>query len=435
MRRLASSAFALAAALLLAACGGGGHTAQTTTTSTLTRTSPARGERTRKPPAAPRLLIVSSLPLSGPAASQGQAVKLGIELAWNQWHRRAGGFRIDYESLGDAAHEDAWTGSLVVANAQYAMSKADTILYIGELASGATQESMPFLSAAGIAQVSPGSPLSVNINPNPSGAGGGRPPAGSWPLRLAPSNAYQAKVIVQALKQVQGCTRIVVLHGGTDADGADLAGRLGQDIPQQSLPQHGRMDLIPGPPSAGGARAFGRYLASLRPQGANCAVYAGTLAGGAGTLIQRLHLALVSPAKVLVSSGACTSALGDPALGGVPPSMYPFVECTAPGPPLGASAAGQQFLQAYRKAYRSSPDPLAAFGYAAMEQGLRTINQLGSSASSRDEVLGALQRMPVTSSPIGPYAFDTEGGTTSTTYGLYQLGPGGGLELRTLPAS
>src|SRR5438045_8067065 len=83
----------------------------------------------------------------------------GERLALSQAGGRAGRFRVGYVSLDDS---DPRTGRLdpgvTAANAKIAAQDTSTIAYIGEYSSVAPAVALPLINAAGILQVSPGSP-------------------------------------------------------------------------------------------------------------------------------------------------------------------------------------------------------------------------------------------------------------------------------------
>src|SRR5688500_12762232 len=85
------------------------------------------------------LTVYSSLPLSGPAKRQAQAVVQGARLAVEEAGGMAGGTQIRYVSTNDATRRaGAWTPERTASNARRAASDASAIAYIGEFNSGAS---------------------------------------------------------------------------------------------------------------------------------------------------------------------------------------------------------------------------------------------------------------------------------------------------------
>ena len=106
-----------------------------------------------------QLAVYSSLPLQGPAAATSEELVNGERLALSQQGGRIGRFKVGYVSLDDANPK---TGELdpgaTSTDAKTAAQDTSTIAYLGEYSSAATAVSLPLINAAGILQVSPGSP-------------------------------------------------------------------------------------------------------------------------------------------------------------------------------------------------------------------------------------------------------------------------------------
>jgi len=80
----------------------------------------------------------------------------GIKLALDQAHNQAGDFTVKYTSLDDAtAQAGEWDPGQTAADARKAAADPNTVYYIGEFNSGASEVSIPILNNAGIPQVSP----------------------------------------------------------------------------------------------------------------------------------------------------------------------------------------------------------------------------------------------------------------------------------------
>ncbi|MHB8235689.1 MAG: ABC transporter substrate-binding protein, partial [Solirubrobacteraceae bacterium] len=106
-----------------------------------------------------QLAVYSSLPLQGPAAGVSAEIVNGERLALSQAGGQIGPLKVGYVSLDDANPK---TGELdpgaTSTNAKTAAQDTSTIAYLGEYGSEATAVSLPLINAAGILQVSPGSP-------------------------------------------------------------------------------------------------------------------------------------------------------------------------------------------------------------------------------------------------------------------------------------
>jgi len=142
------------------------------------------------PPGA--VTVYSSLPLSGAARPQAQAVVRGARLAVEEAGGLAGGRQVRYVSLNGATRRaGSWTPERTARNAVRAATDDSTIAYIGEFNSGASAISMPILNEVGIAQISP-SNTAIGLTRSGPGAERGEPakyrPAGRRHyFRLAPT--------------------------------------------------------------------------------------------------------------------------------------------------------------------------------------------------------------------------------------------------------
>jgi branched-chain amino acid transport system substrate-binding protein len=100
--------------------------------------------------------IVSSLPRSGFAKGQTDAIVNGIQLAIADYEGKIAGFDIKYHDLDDAtAASGQWAAEQEADNAREAVKDKEVVAYIGTYNSGAAKISMPILNEAGIVQVSP----------------------------------------------------------------------------------------------------------------------------------------------------------------------------------------------------------------------------------------------------------------------------------------
>lgn len=418
-RKLVAILSVAALAAGVAGCGGSHHSSGSGSTSA------DESGTTTVPAAPPYLQVVSSLPTTGPDASQGQAVANGIRLALLSAGERAGGYQIDYRAYDDAAGNQEFTPSRVATNAERAATDRHTILYVGELASGASRISIPLLTAAGIPQLIPGSPATGLTNV-PTGPAEQRGQTESTFLRLVPTNAAQARAELAFLHaQVPSCKILALPHGG-DLDSGNLASLIAHDSRQYGLTVVGRETVNPAKTTN-----FQRYLTKVTEERANCAIYAGTLAEGAAAVAEGLHSALAPGARIVGSSGVCTSAWAEPALRRRVPASLLY--CTAPGLALSLSPAGRRFAAAYKKSYGAAPEPAAVYGYEAMKLGLDAINADERRGDDRDAVLQTLLKRPPTDSPIGDFYFEDDGNTSSSTYTVYRVLPGGSLAALSTP--
>jgi len=407
---------ALAIALAIAACGGGGSS-----------TSASGGGGT--------VDIYSSLPLTGASTAQTKPMVNGIKLALDQAHNQAGDFTVKYTSLDDAtAQAGEWDPGQTAADARKAAADPNTVYYIGEFNSGASEVSIPILNNAGIPQVSPANTY-VGLTTNEPGSAPGEPdkyyPTGNRTyLRIVPRDSIQAAADLMAMKQA-GCTKVAVAND-KEAYGAGLAALLELEKGNFGVDITSNTGIDPKAPN------FRSYASQVKNEGADCFFFAGIVSNGAVQLTKDVHAA-VPDAKIFGGDGVCTNTYTGAKEGGVPSDIAPLIQCTVATLDLKSYPGGQAFLKAYAAKYGdSNPDPYAIYGYEAMKLGLDTIKSLGSQGNDKSAILDALFATKDRNSVLGKYGFDENGDTTLTSYGLYKVDASGNPEfVKTLrpPAS
>jgi branched-chain amino acid transport system substrate-binding protein len=168
--------------------------------------------------------LVSSLPRTGSARGQTDAIVNGIRLAVED----AGGqveatdpdtgekrvFRIDYLDLDDAtAAAGTWTIEQEIANANLARSDPDVMVYLGTYNSGAAKVSMPILNRARLLIVSPANTAEALTKPN---TGERHEPMCFRPtgevnfVRVVPTDDLQSRVAAQWARDL-GARRVYLL--------------------------------------------------------------------------------------------------------------------------------------------------------------------------------------------------------------------------------
>jgi branched-chain amino acid transport system substrate-binding protein len=363
--------------------------------------------------------IYSSLPLQGASSAQTKPMVNGIKLALEQAKNKAGQFSVNYTSLDDStAAAGEWDPTQTGADARKAVADPNTVYYIGEFNSGASEVSMPILNQAGIAQVSPANTYVGLTQSVPGVSLPGEPdkyfPTGNRTyLRIVPNDIIQAAAGLQAMKDA-GCSKVAVAND-KEAYGTGLAALLEKEKGNYGVTITSNTGIDPKAPN------FRSYASTIKGQGADCFYFAGIVSNGAVQLTKDVNAALPT-AKIFGGDGVCTSSYTSASQGGVPASIDPLIQCTVATQDLNAYPGGRKFLSDYKAKYGvSNPDPYAIYGYAAMKLGLDTIAKLGSSGSDKQSVVNALFKTKDEPSVLGPIGFDSNGDTTLKSYGLYKV--------------
>ena len=363
--------------------------------------------------------IYSSLPEHGPDQSASQQVVAGIRLFLHPRQYHVGSYKIKYRHLNDATAR-GWDPTRTVDNAERAARNPNTVAYIGEFDSRATELSLPILNQAGVVQITPGSGypgltssiLGVTLQGEPSKF---RPQNGPTLLRLIPSETVEAGAILQVL---QGqCQKVGVASFGGGLDGGAVYRAV-----IKTATNYG-MTVVPPSPGSD-VKTYAAYAATLSGAGVGCFVLTGHVTPAAVRLTEDINADLPN-AQIVGSSGFCNRKWTDAARHGVPPYVDQRLLCTSPVQPLSPhyGQGGQRFAAEYKRRYGQKPGPYAIYGYWAAEMVYSAMNGLSGTGDNRKQVLDALTcACEGNSTVLGTYQFGVNGDLASPgDYGLYHI--------------
>jgi branched-chain amino acid transport system substrate-binding protein len=357
-----------------------------------------------------QLTIYSSLPLQGPTAGLSEQIVDGEKLALADAGGRAGPFKIEYVSLDDANPTTGqWEPGLTATNAKIAAQDTSTIAYLGELDSAATAVSLPFINAAGILQVSPGSPY-VGLTSSLD-AGQDEPerfyPSGKRTfVRLQPSDVVQAAAQVQLMRSL-GVHKLYVLDD-QDAFQVPLADIVAGDAEKAGITVIAHDSL-----STEANAVFSGEVVKIAGSGAQAVFLAGGEGKGTARLWRELNRA--NPHLLLLSSGATVGESFPAQIGAAAPSTY-LGTATLPIALYPPSARG--VLRHYRKVFGREGGPSALYGYEAMTLVLDAIRSAGARGNDRQTVIERVFATSNRNSVIGRYSIDAGGETSLSRYGV-----------------
>jgi branched-chain amino acid transport system substrate-binding protein len=366
------------------------------------------------------LTIYSSSPLSGASGVSGRAVVNGEQLALDQVGGRIGKYRIVLKSLNDATPQRGeWDPGQTTLNADQALADKTTIGYLGELNSGASAISIPLLNGHMIPQVSPAS-AAVGLTSGGPGAAPGEPQK-YYPTdvrtfaRVAPSDEVGAAAMV-TLQTELGCEKVYVLEDG-EVDGEDTATTFELEAKGSSLSVVAIQMFNPG------ATDYRSLAQSVAQAGADCVLLSAIPSNHTALLTKQIAAALPS-ALFFGSSGLADSRYTNPSQGGIPLSLDSRVLIALPTPePSESVPLSQVFNSAYGRRF-GSPQPVAIFGYEAMNLMLDAIDRAtdhGRKAALRTKVLAAILATRNRHSVLGTYSIDPDGDTTLNEYGIWRV--------------
>jgi branched-chain amino acid transport system substrate-binding protein len=350
------------------------------------------------------------MPLQGSSAPAAQEIVNGEKLALADAGGRAGPFKIGFASLDDANPATGrWDPGITATDAKTAAQDTSTIAYLGDYNSAATAVSLPLINAAGILQVSPGSPyigLTSTLD-----AGQDEPyrfyPSGRHTFgRLVPGDAVEAGAQAQ-LMQALALHSVFVLDD-QDPFEVPLADLVATDAQHAGIAVSGH-DSIATPAGA----VFSGEVEKILARHVQAVFLAGSDGPGAVALWRQLHAA--DPRLVLLGSSTMATDRFAAAIGAAAASTYLTTPALAPGlyprsaPPV---------LGEYRRRFGSEPSAYALVGYETMSVVLTAIRSAGARGNDRQSVINRFLATRNRESVLGRYSMQTSGEPTLTRYGV-----------------
>jgi branched-chain amino acid transport system substrate-binding protein len=361
------------------------------------------------------LTIFSSLPLQGSRGEQAQSIVNAQKLALRDSGGRVGEFKVNFASADDSTaggDRVGWDPDKTAENARKAVENTRTIAYIGELDSGATAISLPITNEAGFMQVSPGA-TAVGMTKFLPGAEKGEPdkfyPSGSRTFaRVVPADDVQASAAAGWTRSL-GARRVFLLGDKTlEGDGlVELYEAVAPEVGVRIVGKD-RMD-----PRADDYRELAQEIARTRPD----ALYFGGAATSNALRLWRDVGAAVPRALLIGSQNLLVpefyGRLGDS-------ERRTYITSAAQHrsqlPPT-----GRRFVRDYAREFGQRPDPLAAYGYAAMSLVLDALDRAGDQAAERERVVEKLLDTSNFSSVVGRFSIDDNGDTTLERIAGYRV--------------
>ena len=362
-----------------------------------------------------QLTVYSSLPLQGGSGPVSRSIVNGEELALGEAGGQVGQFRISYASLDDSSPVTGlWDPGATATDAKTAAQDRSTIAYIGDYNSGASAISLPLVNAAGILQISPGSPY-VGLTSSED-AGQDEPdrfyPTGRRTFgRLVPGDQVQGAAQVQFMRS-SGVRRLYVLGDQNPFEGA-LAAIVAADARRAGI------DLVGTDTVDTGARDFSGEARRVAAAGPDAVFVAGGSNTGTVRLWQQLYAA--NPASRLLGSSAVAVPSFTSQLGPAAANTY----MTTPALALRLyPPAAQRFFRVYRQRFGSAATPYALYGYEAMQLVLEAIRNAGSHGNDRKAVVAQFFAIRDRDSVLGRYSVAPTGDTTLSDFGVDRVARG-----------
>ncbi|HEY7935024.1 MAG TPA: branched-chain amino acid ABC transporter substrate-binding protein [Solirubrobacteraceae bacterium] len=374
-----------------------------------------------------QLTVYSSLPLQGSSAAISQQIVDGEKLALARSKGRIGPFKISYVSLDDAEPANGQQSpGKAETNARIAAQDASTIAYLGDYDSDDTAVSLPLINAAGILQVSPGSPY---IGLTSSLDAGQDEPERFYPSAkrtfgsLIPGDSIQARAQVQMMR-ARGVHRLYVLSDENPFH-VPLAEILAADARAAGIEV-----LASDTVNIKNGTNFASVAQRITEAQAQAVFFSGSPTTGTVELWRALYeadkgLRLYGSSALVNSSftsqigpAAQNTLLGTPVL---PAAQYP--------------PAAQRLLRAFRLQFGYQPQAYALYGYEAMSVVLWAIRAAGTNGNSRAAVISKFFSIRGRESVLGRYSVAASGQISLTRYGFDRVLGGQPVFYRALEVS
>jgi len=352
-----------------------------------------------------RVKIVTSMPRTGSAQSQTDAIVNGIQMAIDDYGGEIAGMQLQHVDMDDAtASGGRWDAGMEMDNARQAIADKDVMVFIGPYNSGAAKVSMPLLNEAGLLQISP-SVTWLGLTKKVPGLDNGEPDiyrkSGKLTFcRVCPTDDIQgpltARYIVNELK-----AKTVYILDDNELYGKGVAGLFKAECEKLGLRVLGHQSIVATQLEFKGLM---NTIAALNPD---------VLYFGGTTLSKGPQIAIdmkgVVNCPLFVPDGcyeeAFIKAAGADVLNGrVYATMGGKVPSQLKGP-------GAEFLKRYKAKYNSDPESYALYGYEAAKVFLEAVKKVGK--KDREAIRKAvLETQDFDKGVLGKWGFNADGDTT-----------------------
>lgn len=351
------------------------------------------------PPSAPKVTIVSSLPLQGPDRTTTVTIVNAIKMALAEAGGMAGRTTVVYESYDDSsAATGLWHGPVEERNARRAAADPDVVAYIGPFNSPAARLSIPINCAAGLVMVSP-----ANTYTGLTKRWAADEPSKYYPncarnfARVIASDDLQGAVAARWAKDL-GVRTVYVVEDGL-LFGSVVASAFRTEAGRIGLQEVGHEQARPGALPMVASR-----VAASRP---DLVYYGGVVRNDTGALWKGVKSA--SPSTRFMGAFGLFDPLllqlaGDDALGtyltweGVNVDDY--------------TGRQREWAETYMARYGQRPGVHAIYGYEAARVILAAIERAGARARDRNLIRELVMETKDFDGVLGRWSFDPDGDTT-----------------------
>lgn len=387
-----------------------------------------------------RVVLVSSLPLTGSARLQTETMVSAMQMAMEDHQGKAGPFQVEYRSWDDSTVQaGSWDAGQERSNAVRAVQDPDVMVYLGTYNSGAAKVSIPILNRAGMAMISPGASYSGLTKEGLGEAGEPQIYAPSGEInftRVVAADDLQGRAGAWWVHQL-GLKRVFLL------DDQELYGKGIARVFRGECQNLG-LTLVGQESIDGRSPDFRSVARKIRDSGAELVYFGGTIQNGAGRLLKDLRetnpgLLFMGPDSL--KDSAFLDAAGEAAEGCL---------VTATGlPPEQMSPSARRWMSRYEARFHRKPEAFTIYAYEATQVALAAIERAG--IKDRAAIRRAVLQTRNFPGLLGSWSFDQRGDISLTQMSGYRIqdrgfrfervlepGPGqavGGLSAESRPTS
>jgi branched-chain amino acid transport system substrate-binding protein len=351
--------------------------------------------------------IISSLPRTGSAQGQTDAIVNGIKMAIADYDGKVAGFEIKYSDMDDAtAIEGQWTAKMEAVNAMEAVEHRDVMAYIGPYNSGAAKVSIPILNEAGVVQVSPACTWPGLTKKMKGEEKSGEPDiyrkSGKVTFcRVCPHDASQGPLTAAFVAKELKAKSVYVL------DDKELYGKMVADGFVEACKKL-KLKVLGHESIDSRATSYKELMAKVKKAAPDAVFFGGTSQSGGPQLAKDMkndgpdcplvvpdgcyEEAFLKGAGAENLNGRCYATIG-----GIDPSQL--------------EGAGAAFVKRYKKEFKLEPEAYALYGYEAAKVVLEAIKAVGK--KDREAIRKAvLATKDFDKGVLGKWGFDADGDTT-----------------------
>lgn len=322
------------------------------------------------------------------------------KLAYSQGSHKVGPYTLQLVPLRRHVLSDG---------ARIAIQDTSAIAYLGEIAPGASEQTVGITNSQELLQVSP-TDTALELGQATSAVPGGPQHFfESWGTygrtfaRVVPTSAQEAKAVVAQMASM----------GARSVYAGDDGSTYGRSI-------------------AAAVKADAR-AASIRVTGSEsgaAAIFYGAQSPAAGARFFNSAAASAPSARLFGSSSLDTPAF----VSALSPAVKNLYISTPGVMPDALNEAGRSFTTNFARAFGHRPASQAIFGYAAMSAVLHVLAEAGNAANNRRTVTRDFMRLRLTSSVLGPFQINSAGNTSLDAFVIDRLSAGALVPFRAASA-